>query len=201
MNSDYSMEKRTAYRFSILSTLNMRCVAELYTRKHKLSTAGWRILSIIGRFEPVFPGVAGQLSTMDPDKVTRAVDRLVEMGLVVRNTDAADRRRVILCLSSKGHTVYDEIESASQEIEAELRSAVSAQEWAQFSAVLDKLEAQGKLLFTEEAAHARFADRARTATKKAVAGKKRATTAVKSATAAKKAKPPAARKRTARGAA
>jgi DNA-binding MarR family transcriptional regulator len=172
LNPQFSLEKRLAYRFSILSTLNVRCIAGLYTNKFGLSSAGWRILSIIGRYEPIFPGVAAQLSTMDADKVTRAVDRLVEMGYVIRNTDAADRRRVILCLTSRGHAVYAEVEEVSQELDAEWRSVLTAEENKMLNGIMDKLDAQARELFTGELAETRFAPVR--ATKRPAAAKKTA---------------------------
>ncbi|WP_439589151.1 MarR family winged helix-turn-helix transcriptional regulator [Hydrogenophaga sp.] len=156
MNPQFSIEHRLAYRFSILSTLNVRCIASLYNKKFGLTLAGWRILSIIGRYEPIFPGVAAQLSTMDADKVTRAVDRLVDIGYVIRNTDAADRRRVILCLTSRGRSVYEEVEEVSQEMDARWRSVLTAEESRLFGAVMEKLDAQARALFTPEAGEKHF---------------------------------------------
>jgi DNA-binding MarR family transcriptional regulator len=143
-----TLENRLAYRFSRLAEMNLRHMAGLYARKHRLSATTWRILSIIGRYEPVFAGTAAQRSTMEPDKVTRAVDRLVRLGLVVRNTDVADRRRVILCLSSRGRTVYGEIERAFQKLDAKWRGALTAEEERTFTALLGKLETQANELFT-----------------------------------------------------
>lgn len=145
----YSLEKRLAYRFSILSTLNVRCIGSVYTKKFGLSTAGWRIMSIIGRYEPIFPGVAAQRSTMDADKVTRAVDRLVEMGYVIRNTDAADRRRVILCLTSRGRSVYEEVEELHQEMDAKWRVVLTEAENLALDDVMDKLEVRARELFSD----------------------------------------------------
>jgi DNA-binding MarR family transcriptional regulator len=156
LNPQFSLEKRLAYRFSILSTLNVRCIGSVYTKKFGLSTAGWRIMSIIGRFEPIFPGVAGQMSTMDADKVTRAVDRLVEMGYVIRNTDAADRRRVILCLTSRGRAVYEEVEELSQGMDAKWRSVLTKEEGVALDAIMDKLDARARELFTEGMAEQRI---------------------------------------------
>ena len=149
MNDQFSLERRLAYRFSILSTLNVRCIGSVYSKKFGLSTAGWRIMSIIGRYEPIFPGVAAQRSTMDADKVTRAVDRLVEMGYVIRNTDAADRRRVILCLTSRGRAVYEEVEELHQNMDAQWRVALSKEENAALDAIMDKLEVRARELFSE----------------------------------------------------
>lgn len=149
MDAHFSLERRLAYRFSMLSALNVRCVGSVYTKKFGLSTAGWRIMAIIGRYEPIFPGVAAQRSTMDADKVTRAVDRLVEMGYVIRNTDAADRRRVILCLTSRGRAVYEEVEELHQDMDAQWRVVLSKEENAVLDGFMEKLEARAVELFSK----------------------------------------------------
>ena len=149
MDPQFSLENRLAYRFSVLATLNVRCVGSVYTKKFGISTAGWRIMSIIGRYEPIFPGVAAQRSTMDADKVTRAVDRLVEMGYVIRNTDAADRRRVILCLTSRGRTVFEEVEELHQSMDAKWRSVLTREENTQLNQILGKLDTQAREIFTD----------------------------------------------------
>jgi DNA-binding MarR family transcriptional regulator len=147
LNPKFSLERRLAYRFSILSTIN----ASVCTRKLGLTTATWRILSIIGRYEPIFAGVAAQRSTMDADKVTRAVDKLVEIGYVIRNTDAADRRRVILCLTSKGRTVYEQVEELSQLVDAKWRSVLTDEENLTLDTLMDKLDARAQQMFVEAA--------------------------------------------------
>lgn len=155
------VEARTAYRFSVLCTLNMRCLSDLYATKFKLSMAGWRVLSIVGRYERVFPSVVAELTTIEADKVTRAVDRLVEMGLALRTTDSSDRRRVILSLSASGQAVYAEIEAAARAMEAELCSVLTEEEWTGLSATLDKLAAHGKQIFADKDAWMDFAAGAR----------------------------------------
>ncbi len=150
LDPQFTLENRLAYRFSVLATLNVRCLGSVYTKKFGVSTAGWRIMSIIGRYEPIFPGVAAQRSTMDADKVTRAVDRLVEMGYVIRNTDAADRRRVILCLTSRGRTVFDEIEELHQSMDAKWRNVLTQDENTELNQILSKLDARAREIFTDE---------------------------------------------------
>lgn len=147
LTAQSSLERRLAYRFSMLSTQNMRWVGSKYTKKFGISTAGWRVMSIIGRYEPIFPGVAAQRCTMDADKVTRAVDALVEMGYVIRNADAADRRRVILCLTSRGRAVYEEIEDLHRTVDAKWRLALTQEENTLLDRLLDKLEEQAAELY------------------------------------------------------
>jgi DNA-binding MarR family transcriptional regulator len=148
MDAQFSLERRLGYRFSVLSAQSVRFVGAVYTRKFGLTIAEWRIMSIIGRYEPIFPGVAAKACTMSADKLTRAVDHLVNKGYVVRNTDEADRRRVILCLTSRGRAVYTEVEALHQQTEAKWREALSADESAALDEILNKLEARAQEIFS-----------------------------------------------------
>jgi len=87
---------------------------------------------------------------MDADKVTRAVDRLVDMGYVIRNTDAADRRRAILCLTSRGRTVFEEIEELHQSMDAKWRNVLTKDENTELNQILSKLDARAREIFTDE---------------------------------------------------
>src|SRR5690606_25573459 len=115
--------------------------------------AGWRVLGIIGHYQPVFPVTVVQMTSIDAYNVTRTVSRLVKMGLVQRRADTTDRRRVVLRLSPRGEDVYREIEATARALERELRRALSPHEWRQFSKSLDKLNAQARKLYTGEDAY------------------------------------------------
>src|SRR5437868_124563 len=109
MASKESAHGRIAYQFSVMSTLQTRALADMYVRKFGLPVNCWWVMAVIGRF----PGgsasnVVGH-TTLEADKVTRALDVLVGRGLVRRRQDEKDRRRVVLSLSAKGRKVFDEI--------------------------------------------------------------------------------------------
>lgn len=66
-------------------------------------------------------GRAGTMSLMqlteilgiDKSAVSRSIDKLVNNGIVIRETDPEDRRSVTLRLSDKGETLFEEIEKRS----------------------------------------------------------------------------------------
>ena len=149
--SNLSLEHRLAYRFSILAAQVTRCTGDLY-RKHGLTVGGWRTLSIIGRYEPIHPGGIAERTSVDADKVTRAVDRLVANGLVARKTDARDRRRIVLTLTALGRRVHGEIDQVRRVTEEKFLSALSRDEAARFYAALEKLEAQANRIFASRGA-------------------------------------------------
>src|SRR5690606_1100116 len=126
--STLDLEQRTSYRFAMIADLSMRCLADMFTRKFKLSVAEWRVLAVIGRYEPMWPSVVASRTSLTAEKVTRTVDALVESGWVVRTPDAADRRRISLYLTKKGRSMYQEIDHVRRIIETEFLSVLNRQE-------------------------------------------------------------------------
>lgn len=144
--SNLSLEYRLAYRFSMLAAQVTRCTSDLY-RKHGLTVGGWRTLSIIGRYEPIHPSGIAARTSVDADKVTRAVDRLVANGLVARKTDPRDRRRIVIRLTARGRRVHYEIDQVRRVTEEKLLSVLTQDEVARFYAALGKLEVQAARIF------------------------------------------------------
>ena len=108
------------------------------------------ILSVIGRFAPLSANTAGTHSSLEPDKVTRAVDVLVGQGYVVRRQDPTDRRKVVLSLSAKGKRVHDELNQLRDAIEHEFLRVLTSTEVATLYQIVDKLEAQAVQLFSDK---------------------------------------------------
>ena len=152
-----SLEHRLAYRFSILSARTTRCLGDLY-QQLGLTVGGWRTLSLIGRYEPIHPSSIAERTSVDADKVTRAVDRLVSKGLVARKVDAEDRRRIVLRLTARGRRVHAEIEQVRRAIEERFLSVLAPEELARFNATLDKLEAQAARIFAGKGAWRELVD-------------------------------------------
>jgi DNA-binding MarR family transcriptional regulator len=149
--ANLDLEHRTAYRFSMLAAQSTRCMGDLY-RRLGLTVSGWSTLSIIGRYEPIYPGSIAERTSVDPDKVTRAVDRLVAKGFVARKVDAADRRRIVLTLTARGRRVYTEIDQVRRAVEKKFLSVLTKDEFARFNAALGKLEVQARRIFTGKGA-------------------------------------------------
>jgi len=149
--SNLSLEHRLAYRFSILAAQVTRCIGDLY-RKHGLTVGGWRTLSIIGRYEPIHPSSIAERTSVEADKVTRAVDRLVANGLVARKIDSRDRRRIVLTLTARGRRVHGEIDQVRRVTEEKFLSVLTHDEVARFYGALGKLEAQANRIFATRGA-------------------------------------------------
>lgn len=146
-----SLEHRTTYRFSILHGMNVRALAGSFAKRFALNFSAWRTLTVIGRFEPVFPGRVGEHMTLGSDRVARSVDELVKKGLVARRQDAEDRRRTVLTLTPAGQRVYRIIDRERRIAEQNFLSVLTANEKRVFRVCLDKLEAHARRLYTRKA--------------------------------------------------
>ena len=134
------LEERTTYRFSILAARQTRCLSEMYLQKFGLSVSQWKVLPIIGYCGPMSAKEVGERTSLEPEKVSRAVDQLVARGFVTRRSDLKDRRRVVLSLASKGKEVFKESERLREAIEAEFLDVLGPKEKSTFHRILDKLE-------------------------------------------------------------
>ena len=144
------LEHRTTYRFSMIAALHSRAFSTVYSKRYRLNVNAWKVLSVVGRFGPMSANSTGEHSSLEPDKVTRAVDALVKQGLVLRRQDPHDRRRVVLSLSVKGRRVHDELSQLRDAMEHEFLSVLSAPEISALYRIVDKLEAQAVKLFTNK---------------------------------------------------
>ena len=63
-----NLERRLSFRFSILATKVIRCVAEMYGPKYGLLPSGWKAMAAIGRFGPVSAKEVCAHTTVEPDE-------------------------------------------------------------------------------------------------------------------------------------
>ena len=71
-----------------------------------LNIARWRSLAIVRRIDDCTMTQLARYSTIDRTTLTRAVDQLVERGLLDRWTPDRDRRQVLLALTELGEQTY-----------------------------------------------------------------------------------------------
>jgi DNA-binding MarR family transcriptional regulator len=139
-NHALDLENRIFYRFSLLVGQHVRHFTTKQLKKYKLSTQGWLILTVIGRFAPLSPSDLADRTSVGRDKISRIVDQLVDSGLVSRRPDEDDRRRVVLNLLAKGRRACDELELVARQIETDVLDGLSANERSMLLQLLVKIE-------------------------------------------------------------
>jgi len=142
------LDRRTSYRFSIIARRQTRCLAEMHSAACGLSVNGWKLLSVVEYFGPLSASEAGAHTSLEPAKVTRGIDSLVDQGLVLRREDPVDRRRIILSLSAQGKRIHRKVERVSRALERELLTVLTSNELEILYLALDKLERRSSEIFT-----------------------------------------------------
>jgi long-chain acyl-CoA synthetase len=101
---------------------------ELGAASVELTLSQYRVLSILDSGQEAASGLAEKLTVSRPS-VTGVVDGLVARGLVRRDTDAADRRRIDVGLTAEGAAVLAageaEIQRRLEAIAAHMEPALS----------------------------------------------------------------------------
>lgn len=141
-----------------------RSLAALFEERFGISLPEWKVLAII-RDKPGLSAVAvARLAQMDTVAVSRAVTKLLDRGLVLRELDSEDRRRSVLDVSADGLELHDQIAPLAVELETNLLEDFSDEEQHVFEKALRMLQAKSRV-FTDAfaAPPRRAATQARTA--------------------------------------
>ncbi len=133
------LEHFLPYRLSVLSNRISQAIATRYAQRFGIGVTEWRVVAVLGRYPDLSAGEVAARTAMDKVAVSRAVARLLERGLVQRDTHGDDRRRSVLALSRSGQRIYDEIAPLALDPERRLLSRLDRDERAALDALLDKL--------------------------------------------------------------
>ena len=152
----FDLQERSTYRFWLLVTQMQKCLAQFYVARIGRPANGWKIVMVVGRRAQVSAAEAGQLTDLEPDKVTRIVDQLVAQGLMIRTQESTDRRRVRLSLTAAGRRVYHQLDDVRRAIEIDFLGALAPRERATLYRLLDKLQARAAAMFSGQRPWAQY---------------------------------------------
>jgi DNA-binding MarR family transcriptional regulator len=146
-NIRLNLSERSFYRFSLLAAQINRAIGRAYVQRHGRPAHGWRVLTVLGNFGPLSASDITHHNTLEIDKVTRIVDSLVEQGLVTRQQDSEDRRKVIVALTARGKRTYVQIEEMIGQMEHEFLIVLSSEEREMLYDILERLKQRGNEVF------------------------------------------------------
>ena len=140
------LERFLPYRLSVLSNTVSQAIASAYEQRFDLSIPEWRVMAVVARYPGISAVDVVVRTAMDKVAVSRAVNRLIDAGRLLRRPDASDRRRTQLQLSSAGRAVYRKVVPVARAYERELEKALAASELAALESLLVKLLSRAREL-------------------------------------------------------
>jgi DNA-binding MarR family transcriptional regulator len=134
------LERFLPYRLSVLSNRISAAIARTYRERFGLAVTEWRVMAVLGRYPALSAGEVAQRTAMDKVAVSRAVARLLDRGLLARETHGDDRRRSVLALSPSGRRVHDQVVPLALDYERELLAPLDPAERATLARLLSRLD-------------------------------------------------------------
>lgn len=142
----FELETFIPFRLSVLSNFVSGSIATIYSERFNISIMEWRVIAVLGNYQPLSANEICERTIMDKVQVSRAVSSLTKSGRVLRKTDKKDRRKSQLRLAAKGMKVYQQIIPLALERERQLLTPFNAKEIKEFDRLLSKLEVRAREL-------------------------------------------------------
>lgn len=133
------LEHFLPYRLSVVSNRISQRIADTYMTRFGIGITEWRVIAVLGREPGLSANAVAERTAMDKVAVSRALARLLERGLVQRDTHGEDRRRSVLELSETGYGIYDEVVPLALAREQALLAHFAEGEKALLETLLEKL--------------------------------------------------------------
>jgi DNA-binding MarR family transcriptional regulator len=136
---DFRLEDFLPYRLAVAADSVSHLIARHHLARSGLAMPEWRLLAAVGRYGVLSPTAAGERTSMDKVKVSRAAASLVARGLLRQAADPNDGRGRLLRLTRKGSTVFSGVASTASDIETALAPGLTRTEWNALHKALGKL--------------------------------------------------------------
>ncbi|EHL99955.1 transcriptional regulator, MarR family [Acetobacteraceae bacterium AT-5844] len=138
------------YRLSVVTEAVSGLFASRYQERFGISIAEWRVVAVVGEHVTQTTQEVIERTGMDRVRVSRAVIRLSDKGLLDRQPHPRDQRAQILRLTRQGQAIYRQIVPLAWELEAALAGALTDAERRQLDNILDKIGQRAKEIASGE---------------------------------------------------
>jgi DNA-binding MarR family transcriptional regulator len=129
------------YRITSLAALVRRALAGIYKDNPGLNEPEWKVMTTLAHFGPLPSGDIGTYVTLDRVAVSRALARLLKLGLATRTENPADQRMFTVGLTPRAAKIYDRMAAQALELEDPILEALDQHEVRELLRLLDKVEA------------------------------------------------------------
>jgi DNA-binding MarR family transcriptional regulator len=127
------------YRIAVLSERVSRRLSLIYGAEAGITVAEWRVLVHLARCHQVSVREIHDCVNLDKPRVSRAVTRLTEAGLVAKTGSATDQRLLSISLTDEGHALLGNILPRARAYEDRLMSGLTPAEQITLVQIMEKL--------------------------------------------------------------
>ena len=127
------------YRIAVLSERVSRRLSLIYGAEAGITVAEWRVLVHLARCHQVSVREIHDCVNLDKPRVSRAVTRLTEAGLVAKTGSATDQRLLSISLTDEGHALLGHILPRARAYEDRLMSGLTPAEQITLVHIMEKL--------------------------------------------------------------
>lgn len=120
------LDRFLPYRLAVIAARVSKTMSTLYAERFGISIPEWRVIAHLAREERVSVRDIQARVNLDKVKVSRAVSRLEEAGLVRKSAKASDNRLLEISLTDAGWSVYRQIVPLATGFERDLLDALDA---------------------------------------------------------------------------
>lgn len=128
------------YRITVVAALIRRALADIYRGDPGLNEPEWKVFTALAHYGPLPSGHVGHYVTLDRVAVSRALARLMKLGLVTRKKNRDDLRMFDVGLTAQGTRIYDRMAQEALAVEAPILERLNADEIRTLLALLEKVE-------------------------------------------------------------
>lgn len=111
--------------------------------EHDLTDQQWRILRALWDAEPLTVADLAEATLLSGTSLVGILDRLERRGLVSRLRSVEDRRVVYIRTTEAGRALFARVAPRIATIHEAIRARLTAEEWAAFGALLDRITTDG----------------------------------------------------------
>ena len=135
----FSLDRSFTHRLHTLSKITDRQTQQAYQEAAGLPLGEGRCLAAIGSFSPLSLNEVAHMANVNKGQASRAVQSLVDQGLVDKQVNAADARGVELTLTEKGQASWQHLMQVIALRNEDIVACLDDVQRAQLDALLDVL--------------------------------------------------------------
>jgi DNA-binding MarR family transcriptional regulator len=133
------LEDFIPHKLSVVANRVSQSIGRLFETRFNVQIPEWRIIMALYAYHDLVFNEVVERTSMDKARVSRAMRRLVDLGLVETFGDPEDGRRVILSLTPTGAKICEDILPEAVKREAWFLAVLDDHEHQQLDIILDKL--------------------------------------------------------------